>query len=112
MSGAGPADRYAGNVEVDTEQLARDVDAEISALTGGPANQTVSVRVALAARRGEKWACWFCAVLSVLVQRGHCAAVLTPAPLPWWVYFRAALAFALAFALALASVQLAIRILP
>ncbi len=88
-------EQYAGAVGADTEQLARDGDALVSALTGGPANETVSVRVALAARRGERWACWFCTALSMLVQPRHCDVVLTPAPLPWWVYARAAVVFAL-----------------
>lgn len=86
-------DRYAEAVGADAESLGRDADAMVSALTGGPANQTVSVRVALAARRGERWACWFCVFLSVAVQRGHCGRVLTSAPLPWWVYVRALACF-------------------
>lgn len=86
-------DQYAENVAADTEPLLRDADAEVSALTGGAANQTVSARVAAAAERREWWAVAFCGVLSVCVQRDHCAAMASPAPSPWFVYPRALFCF-------------------
>lgn len=91
-----PLDQYAENVGKDTEALARDMDAEISAITGGVANQTVSMRVALAAQRGERWAIAFCQFLSVAVQCDHCRVTLDGGPMPWWVFVRAAIWFAVA----------------
>lgn len=85
---------YFANVAADTERLLRDGDAEVSALTGGAADQTVSARVAQDARHGRTWARWFCGGLSLLVQPGHCAAMRSGAPTPWWVYPRAAVCFA------------------
>lgn len=85
--------QYAANVTTDTAALLRDADAEVSALTGGAADQTVSARVAADAQRGAWWARWFCAALSLLVQPGHCQAMRAAAPVPWWAYPRAGLCF-------------------
>lgn len=82
-------DDYLKNVGTDAENIARDGDELVSAITGGPANETVSRRVALAARDGKRWACWFCWFLSWAVQPDHCAKMFTNDPTPWWVYLRA-----------------------
>ncbi len=85
---------YLSNVAADAESLARDGDALVNAIVGGPADETVSVRASNDARSGWRLARWFCAALSLLVQPDHCAAVRRPDPLPWWVYVRAAVCFA------------------
>lgn len=89
-----PIEQYAANVATDTETLAADIDAEISALTGGVANQTVSMRVALAAKLGKRWAIAFCAFLSAAVQCDHCQVTLDGGLIPWWAFVRAAICFA------------------
>lgn len=52
-------------------------DEGLNVETGGDADQTLSLRAALAARRGSKTACVFCRVLSWLVQPRHCAKQLS-----------------------------------
>jgi hypothetical protein len=86
-------DEYTKNVAVDTQQLLRDADEEVSALTGGVAKQTVSLRVALADARGERWACWFCWFLSHFVQHDHCRITRDNGPMDWTVYVRALVCF-------------------
>jgi hypothetical protein len=95
------------NVETQIETDARDADATAGVVVlDNPAGMTVSLRAALGARSGEWRWCLFCRLLDVLVQRGHCEATLDPnAPVPWWVYSRAAVAFLAATLLALAALH-------
>lgn len=39
--------------------------------------ETVSTKAAQAARDGKPWACRFCALLSVVVEKDHCGKVLS-----------------------------------
>lgn len=84
---------YISNVATDTERLLRDADAEVSALTGGAADQTVSDRAAVADHKRRWWAEAFCGFLSVTVQPHHCEVTLAGAPVLWWVYPRALVCF-------------------
>ncbi len=78
----------------DAAAVARDADVTIGvAALDNPVGETVSMRAALGQKAGIWYWCVFCRVLSVLVQKGHCDAVLTNAPTPWWVYVRAGAAF-------------------
>ena len=78
------------------ERCGQEFDVAIGVLCGGPLGMTVSMRAALAAEQGKRWAVWLCAVLSVLVQPHHCSDTLSPTPSPWFVYVRAGIAFAVA----------------
>lgn len=75
-----------------------EFDTAINVLTGGDLDQTVSMRAALAQRAGKTWGCAFCRVLSILVQRDHCADQFTDTQAPWFVYVRAGIAFAIPIA--------------
>lgn len=66
------------------------LDRTENAIADGMPQQTISLRAALAAQRGERWGCWLCAFLSVAVQRGHCAKQLAGQPMTGWNYLRAA----------------------
>jgi hypothetical protein len=55
----------------------------------------VSDHVARAAQDGKRWACLFCKLLSITVQKDHCANTLAGHPMPWTVYPRAAAMFVL-----------------
>ena len=97
------------------ERCGQEFDVAISVLTGGPLGETVSRRCALAALQGQRWAVVMCAVLSWVVQPHHCAATLSTAPSPWFVYLRAGIAFAVAIgavgAMAFSVVHLALAVL-
>lgn len=88
-----PPSDYEGNVSADTRQLLIDVDDEVSALLGGSARQTLSMRSALAARAGKRWGCLLCWYLSRFVQPDHCKRTLAGDPMPRWVFLTAGASF-------------------
>lgn len=55
----------------------------------GKYNQTLSVHAALAARKGKKWGCILCKMLSWMVQKDHCEKTLTDEPIPFFDCIRA-----------------------
>lgn len=67
--------RYVFNVGIDEDDL-------FSSLTGGPKQETFSLREAVAASKGSKTACIVCDILSVLVQKNHCALTLAGKDIP------------------------------
>jgi hypothetical protein len=79
-----------------------EFDTSVNVLFGGQLGQTVSYRVAVAARDGKRWGCIFCWFLSWAVQKNHCALQFEKGPSPVSTYIRAGIAFATAF-LALAG---------
>ena len=64
-------------------------DETLDAVTGGPANESFSLRWARAAANGSRVGCVVCRVLSVLVQKNHCAKQLAGQPMGVWNYIRA-----------------------
>jgi hypothetical protein len=97
---------YLKRVEQQAETDARDADVTANVVVcGGPPGETVSMHAALGARAGVWRWCVLCRLLEWLVQRGHCEKTLDPNyVMPWWVYVRAALAFAAVTALAVGGV--------
>lgn len=69
-------------------------DVAINVLTGGLTNETVSMRVAEAARDGGPYACLVCRALDFLVQERHCERQFEKGNSPAFVYVRAGIAFA------------------
>ena len=53
------------------------LDRTEAALIGAPEGETVSLYAAMSARHGAVLARIACAVFSVLIQRGHCAAQIS-----------------------------------
>jgi hypothetical protein len=88
---------YLSQVSTASATLGRNFDEWINALFGGKPDQTCSERTALAAQAGSIPGCIVCALLSVLVQWGHCKATLDPngPPTPASAYVRAGLCFVL-----------------
>ena len=66
-----------------------DLDKTENALCDGDPNQTISMSAALAQQAGKPWGCVLCAILSVLVQSGHCKMQLAGQPMTPWNYLRA-----------------------
>lgn len=60
---------YALNILISLDQL-------LNTVTGGDPDQTVSLRAALARKRGEKWGCIVCKVLGWF-DPNHCGKVKT-----------------------------------
>ena len=60
------------------------IDCLLNALLGGAEDQTISVRAALAQRRGARWGCWLCWWLAHTIERHHCARVLAGQPVRRW----------------------------
>lgn len=73
--------------------LAVDESLNVVLLNGRP-DETVSKHTAVAAREGKKWACQFCRLLDVVVERGHCDKQFDGLPTTVVVSIRAAIAFA------------------
>jgi hypothetical protein len=82
---------YCENVGIAFDRL---VNASFLA---GDKDETVSLHAALDARAGRRWACVFCRVLSVLVQRNHCADQFLPGTSTPATFIRAGISFAAAF---------------
>lgn len=79
------------------ERCGIEFDVAVNVLFGGQLSQTVSFRAALAQRAGKTWGCVFCKILSVLVQRDHCADQFIPGSSTPATFIRAGLAFGAAF---------------
>lgn len=73
-------------------------DETLNVELDGDAGQTLSLRAALAARSGERWACVLCRVLGWLVQRRHCEKQLMHEPMNPLNYVRAAACIMVCFA--------------
>lgn len=80
-------------------RLGVETDVWLSVLTGGPAGETISLRVARARLNGSRPACLVCQVLSRLVERGHCAKQLNGKATAPDATLRAGIAIAVAFGL-------------
>lgn len=79
--------------------IALDQLFNVLILNGSP-YQTMSVNAADEQVKKKVWACWFCNILSVLVQKNHCQKQIDNVPMAEENYFRAAiLLFGLAFIL-------------
>jgi hypothetical protein len=79
-------------------------DETLDAVTGGPPNETFSMRWAKARAAGSRMGCIICAALSVLVQRNHCAKQLAGHGMSGWEYLRAFLCITIALAAPLALI--------
>lgn len=58
------------------------LDKLLCAVLTGSLDTTLSLFAARLAAKGNRPACWFCAVLSMLVQRDHCADQLAGTGMP------------------------------
>ncbi len=67
-------------------------DELLCAILFGVMNTTISMHVALEMQAGKKWACLFCDLLSLLVQRNHCQDQLDNVPMSTGNYIRAFIA--------------------
>lgn len=78
------------------DRLAYETDVWLSVATGGPEDETVSLRTARAAANGGRLACLFCRWLSLTVERDHCTKQLRGTVTKPAGAVRAAVQFALA----------------
>lgn len=78
-------------------RLAIATDMWINVLWGGQLDQTFSYRCAVGWRQGKPFWCFLCKLLSMFVQRNHCADQFNTAPTPWYDMARAGFCFALVF---------------
>lgn len=93
------------------ERCGIEFDTAVNVLTGGQLGQTVSYRVAVAARAGKRWGCVFCWFLNWAVQRNHCALQFVNVPSTVMTYLRAGVAFGVGIAASVAMVHGAVEIL-
>jgi hypothetical protein len=80
---------YLANLWNALHGLGDSFDEAENAALGGPANETISIRVAKAEADGKRWGCWACAALSWLVQYRHCQRQLQALPMGVQDYIRA-----------------------
>jgi hypothetical protein len=93
------------------ERCGVEFDTAVNVLAGGQLGQTVSLRVAIAARAGKRWGCVFCWFLNWAVQRNHCALQFQNVPSPVLTYIRAGVAFGVGILSVIALVHLAVGLL-
>ena len=58
------------------DRVGYQADCLLNAVIGGPEDQSVSLRAALARKRGARWGCVLCQWLSWTVERHHCTKQL------------------------------------
>ncbi len=75
------------------ERCGIEFDVAVNVLAGGDLGQTVSYRVAVAAREGRRIGCLFCWFLDWAVQRNHCERQFGNDPAGPLTFVRAGVAF-------------------
>lgn len=79
------------------ERCGIEFDTAVNVLTGGDLGQTVSYRMAVAAREGRRIGCLFCWFLDWAVQKNHCSLQFDAGPNRPLTFMRAGIAFGVGF---------------
>lgn len=85
------ADEATGEGYAQRVGVAEDEALNVIWLDGRP-DQTISLHAALEARKGTRWACILCRILSVAIEKDHCEKQFTRAPTSTLAAIRAFLA--------------------